>query len=116
VSGQITPDSYVVEKEPRRIIDTNIAEQNRSLIRANRRIVSGESNEWVSVPQEKRGKQKLSEEQILELSELIIKIEKHYGFPCDIEWALVENTFYITQSRPITTLSGFEGTGGDKGE
>ncbi len=31
-------------------------------------------------------------------------IERHYGFPCDIEWAFEGNKFYITQSRPITTL------------
>jgi len=35
VSGQITPDSYVVEKEPRRIIDVNVAEQERGLFRRN---------------------------------------------------------------------------------
>ena len=40
----------------------------------------------------------------MELAELILKIEKHYGFPCDIEWAFANGQFYITQSRPITTL------------
>src|SRR3989338_3582902 len=35
VSGQITPDGYVVEKEPRRIIDENIANQERGLYRIN---------------------------------------------------------------------------------
>jgi len=40
----------------------------------------------------------------MELSELILKIENHYGFPVDIEWAFENNKFYITQSRPITTL------------
>ena len=41
----------------------------------------------------------------MELSELIVKIENHYGFPVDIEWAYEKNKFYITQSRPITTLN-----------
>lgn len=41
----------------------------------------------------------------MELSELILKIEDHYGFPCDIEWAYENGEFYIVQSRPITTLS-----------
>src|SRR3989338_8858866 len=35
VSVQITPDGYVVEKEPRRIIDENIANQERGLYRIN---------------------------------------------------------------------------------
>ena len=55
-------------------------------------------------PPEKGRQQKLTNEQILELSELIIKIENHYSFPVDIEWAYENNRFYITQSRPITTL------------
>jgi len=76
VSGQITPDSYIVEREPRRIIDKNIQIQ----------------------------KQALSDSEILELTELILKIENHFGFPVDTEWAKEKDKFYITQSRPITTL------------
>ena len=51
-----------------------------------------------------KGQRQNTDEQILELSELIIQIENHYGFPVDIEWARENNRFYITQSRPITTL------------
>ena len=36
------------------------------------------------------------------------KIEKHYGFPVDIEWAFESGKFYIVQSRPITTLKSQE--------
>lgn len=109
VSGQITPDSYVVEKEPRRILDKNIAEQNYLLIRANKQIdgkaIAGEDgNRRVKLSGEKGARQKLSDKEILELAELILRIEKHYGFPCDIEWALAKGRFYILQSRPITTL------------
>lgn len=100
VSGSITPDSYVVEKNARKIIDVNVSTQNRSLIRAN----SGIGNEWVEVPEPKASSQVLTESQILELADLIIKIENHYGFPCDIEWAFEGGKFYIVQSRPITTL------------
>ncbi|MFZ9700205.1 MAG: PEP/pyruvate-binding domain-containing protein, partial [Flavobacteriales bacterium] len=31
------------------------------------------------------------------------RIEQHYKFPCDIEWAFKEGSFFIVQSRPITT-------------
>ncbi len=99
VSGQVTPDSYVVEKEPRRIIDKNVSEQGRGIYK----LPQGGS-EWRELGQ-KGGEQKLTDEQVLELSELILRIEHHYGFPCDIEWALEGGKFYITQSRPITTLS-----------
>ena len=49
--------------------------------------------------------QKLIHQQIIELSKLIIKIESHYGFPVDVEWAMEKGEIFITQSRPITTLS-----------
>lgn len=100
VSGQITPDSYVVEKKPRRIIDKNIETQARGLYRS-RNI----GNEWQDIPEVQGERQVLSDDEILELSEMILNIEKHYGFPCDIEWASERGKFYIVQSRPITTLS-----------
>ncbi|MBU4458809.1 hypothetical protein KKF60_02855, partial [Patescibacteria group bacterium] len=99
VSGQVTPDSYVVEKKPRRIIDINVNIQDRGLYRAK---ING--SEWKSIPKKIGEKQVLSDKQILKLSELILKIENHYGFPVDIEWAFANNKFYIVQSRPITTL------------
>lgn len=98
VSGQITPDSYVVTKEPREILDKNITEQERGLFRK-----QDGGNEWKKP--ERGSEQKLTDEQIKGLANLIIQIENHYGFPCDIEWALEGGKFYITQSRPITTLS-----------
>lgn len=102
VSGQVTPDSYVVEKELRRILDKNISTQTRALAR----VHSRDGNEWVSIPEPKASSQVLPDARILELSALIMKIEQHYGFPCDIEWAFAGGQFYITQSRPITTLTG----------
>jgi len=99
VSGQITPDSYVVEKEPRRIVDKNVSSKERGLYRDN-----AGGNEWKNISDQKASEQALSDEQILELAEVIVCIENHYGFPCDVEWALENDKFYITQSRPITTL------------
>ncbi|QQR82444.1 hypothetical protein IPJ70_04180 [Candidatus Campbellbacteria bacterium] len=99
VSGSITPDSYVVEKEPRSIIDINVSTQLSGLYR----VVAGGS-EWIDIPEPKASSQVLNEAQILELSDLIMRIENHYGFPCDIEWAYENGKFYIVQSRPITTL------------
>ncbi len=97
VSGQITPDSYVVEKQPRGIIDKNVQTQIKGLYRA------GAGNEWKELG-EKGAEQKLSDTQIIELSKLVMNIETHYGFPVDVEWACEGGKFFITQSRPITTL------------
>src|SRR5213079_2087830 len=51
-----------------------------------------------------QNRQALTDEQILELEHIGRKIEEHFGSPQDIEWCLVDDTFYIVQSRPITTL------------
>lgn len=97
VSGSVTPDSYVVKKSTGDIIDTNVHVQNRAL----RRGENG--NEWQDLG-ETGSSQVLDEVSIKKLADLIIKIEEHYGSPQDIEWAYAGGTFYITQSRPITTL------------
>ena len=96
VSGQITPDSYVIEKKNWKIIDKNIAKQTKALKK------SGEKNIWKTIDS---NKQKLIDLQIIELAKLTLRIEKHYNFPVDIEWALENGNFHIVQSRPITTIS-----------
>ncbi len=101
VSGEVTPDSYVIEKEPRRIIDKNITYQHRALGRA-----ANGGNEWRELSLEEGTKPALSEAQSMELADIVLRIERRYGFPCDIEWAYEAGAFFITQSRPITTLSG----------
>lgn len=108
VSGQITPDSYIVSKKDMSIIDINIGSQTKKLIKALTHVnikTNGEErdNEWIELKEEGE-RQKLTGKQIIELAELCKKIEDHYGFPCDIEWAFADGQFFVTQSRPITTL------------
>ncbi len=98
VSGMITPDAYVVDKKDFSIKDINVAEQSKQIVR------TPKGNEFKAVPVSKRNDQKLSGAQIVVLSKICVGIEKHYNFPCDIEWAMEKKKFYIVQSRPITTL------------
>ncbi|MFH2136308.1 MAG: PEP/pyruvate-binding domain-containing protein [Patescibacteria group bacterium] len=99
VGGIITPDSYVLNKKSWEIIDVNVSEQEKMIIRKG----TGGTVE-AEVPAVKKNKQKINGKQIIELAKLCAKIEKHYKFPCDIEWAMEKGKFYIVQSRPITTL------------
>jgi pyruvate,water dikinase len=73
------------------------------------------ANVWWELSESEGEKRTLSYDEVLELSDLVMKIEKHYGFPVDVEWALLRSAssegqarenggFYIVQSRPITTL------------
>jgi len=100
VSGAITPDNYVIEKEPLKIVGKFTSKQDKAIYR----LSNGQTG-WQAVPKQQRSQQKLTDPQIMELSRLVIKIEKQFGFPCDVEWALFNNAFFILQCRPITTLS-----------
>lgn len=98
VSGQITPDTYVVHKKDFSLVDINVSEQSIAIVR------SGNKNIHKKLSAKEGGKQKLSGKLIVELAKLCKAIEQHYKHPCDIEWAYAGKKFYITQSRPITTL------------
>lgn len=99
VSGQITPDSYVIHKNDYELIDMNIADQPKMLIRNPRG-----GNVWKNIAKNKTELQKLPTDRIIELAKICINIEKHYKKPQDIEWAFEKKKLYIVQSRPITTL------------
>jgi pyruvate, water dikinase len=74
VSGEVTPDHYVVDRsgtiKREHIIDTRVLEQS----------------------------------ELRQLVELGLDLEKHFGAPQDIEWAIEDGKVYLLQSRPITTL------------
>ncbi len=99
VSGSITPDSYVIDKKDLSLIDINIANQDKKIVRCLKQGIK-----WVPINKKQQEIQKLAGKEIIELSKICLNIEKHYKFPCDIEWAYFKGKFYITQSRPITTL------------
>jgi pyruvate, water dikinase len=99
VSGQVTPDSYVVCKKTLKILDKNISIQEKALYKCLKKRIK-----WKSILKKEKDRQKLSDRQIISLSKTILKIEDHYSFPVDIEWAIEKGKIYVTQSRPITTL------------
>ncbi|MDL2259409.1 hypothetical protein LJB99_00825 [Deltaproteobacteria bacterium OttesenSCG-928-K17] len=65
---------------------------------------SGGASGWMSVPEEKRKKPVLNNHQLYQLGLLLLNAEKFYGHPVDIEWALVDDVFYLLQARPITRI------------
>ncbi|MEM2137772.1 MAG: phosphoenolpyruvate synthase [Candidatus Anstonellaceae archaeon] len=98
VSGAVTPDRYVVDKNSLQIKVKDIAKQTWMIAKVN------ESNANVNVREEMQERQKITDQQIIELAKLAKRIEQHYGKPQDMEWAVADNKIYIVQSRPITTL------------
>lgn len=98
VGGQITPDAYIINKSNLSILDINVSEQRMVIIKSNK----GNLEKKLTLKQ--GSKQKLSGKQIIELAKICKSIERQYRQPQDIEWAYEKGKFYITQSRPITTL------------
>ncbi len=98
VGGMITPDTYVIHKNDFSILDINVSEQTFAIVKT----AKGNINKKLS--KAAGGKQKMTGKQIVELAKICKHIEQHYKHPQDIEWAFEKGKFYITQSRPITTL------------
>ncbi|MFA7244190.1 MAG: phosphoenolpyruvate synthase [Patescibacteria group bacterium] len=99
VSGSVTPDRYVISKDPFEILEKEINEQPWKIVKSGR-----EGEKHVNVPAELRKKQKLTDDQIIALAKIGLLIEKHYGKPQDTEFAIERGKIYMVQSRPITTL------------
>lgn len=103
VSGRITPDSYILEKKPLTIISKNIFSKPGGFFR-----FKNGKNVWRNLSGPQRIRQVISDKEIISLAKIIIKIEKHFQFPCDVEWTYAEGRFYIVQSRAITVTNGVE--------
>jgi len=100
VGGKVTPDTYVVDKFHRKIINKRIAKQTWKLVRGKK----GDSvREDVDV--ELAARQKMMDEQILALADIGNQIELHYDKPMDIEWCIENGEIFVVQARPVTTLS-----------
>ena len=105
VSGSVTPDHYVVDKEKIAIQEKQMALQDWMLVRnPDVALNAKDANVWVGVPQSQQQSQKLSDDQIIALSQIGKQIEELYAYPQDIEWAQKDDHLYVVQSRPITTL------------
>ena len=97
VSGLVNADIYKVCNGE--VIDKKISTKKLAIYA----LKDGGTKEQEIEP-ELQNRQTLTDEQILQLERIGRKIEGHFGSPQDIEWCLVDDTFYIVQSRPITTL------------
>ncbi|HUS81703.1 MAG TPA: phosphoenolpyruvate synthase [Dehalococcoidia bacterium] len=106
VSGEISPDMYIVDKGTMHIVEKQLAPQDRKLARTTVGSGKGIADiSWQEVPGNLRSAQKLSDDEIVQVAEIAKRIEEHYGFPQDIEWAREGKQFYIVQTRPVTTLA-----------
>ncbi len=99
VSGAISPNRYVVDKNKWLIMDKKMPGQDWMFTRD---INTGRTKKQ-ALSDDKSKKQVLTDGEIIALAKLSRKIEKHYGNPQDIEYAIENNRLYIVQTRAVTT-------------
>ena len=104
VSGAVTPDSYLIQKDGLKIIDKRLVPQSRMLIRNPNATGAEDLNHEVEVPAELSDAFKLDDSRIAEIAQYGLSLEEAYNHPQDVEWAMEGGVFYVTQTRPITTL------------
>ena len=103
VSGIVNSDRYIVDREGMEITDKAI---NKKLKRV---VLGGNKSEVADVPVELQEVSSLTDEKIIELAKIGLKIEEHFGVPMDIEWAYDANfpfpeNLFLLQARPMKAL------------
>jgi pyruvate,water dikinase len=97
VSGLVSADCYKVQED--KIVDKMIATKKLAIY-----ALKEGGTKTVPIDPDQQKTPTLTDQQILQLARIGRQIEAYFGCPQDIEWCLVDDTFYIVQSRPITTL------------
>ena len=97
VSGRVTPDIYIVQKDGK-LLESTIGSKKTKIVYGSKDTIE------IAVDEDKRKARVLNDNEISELVNCGLKIEKHYHMPMDIEWAVKDNKVYILQARAITTL------------
>lgn len=111
VQGSVNPDEFYVHKQT--LLADRPAILRRTLGSKMIKMVygsegtTGKSVDTIDVDAEDRNKFSITDAQVQELARQAITIEKHYGQPMDIEWALDgdDGKLYIVQARPETVKS-----------
>ncbi len=101
VSGEVSPDNYVIDRENGEIEEVTVADKKTMCVKDPE---TGETT-TTEVPADKREAQVLDDDEIARLVEMGEQVEDHYGEPQDVEWAIVGDDVFMLQSRPITTIN-----------
>ncbi len=105
VSGVVNPDDFVVDKSNETIKERRIERKTIEYIRDPK---TGKTVH-LDIPLDRQKVTCITDQEILKLAQLAKQIEKHYGKPMDIEWAIDQDLSYpqnmfIVQARPETVF------------
>ena len=102
VSGSVSPDRYVVEKEHLSILARDV---RRKELVIEPKPGGGTVTRELGDAEAKRPV--LSDEEVVEVAELGVAIEGHYGAAQDTEWCFDDDgRAWMLQSRPVTSAGG----------
>ncbi|MFC9919085.1 phosphoenolpyruvate synthase [Agromyces binzhouensis] len=101
VSGLVEPDTYIVAKDGLRLSSVRVGRQALRLVPG-----PGGSVEREDLSAADADARVLSDAEVIEVAELGLRVEAHYGEPQDTEWAYSGGRLWMLQSRPVTTLGG----------
>jgi len=106
VSGVVNPDTFVVDKKTMKVASRRIAKKTIQYLRDPK---TGKTIH-LDVPEDKQKVTCLNDEEVMKLGELAKLIERHYGKPMDIEWAIDKDlsfpkNMFLVQARPETVWS-----------
>jgi pyruvate,water dikinase len=105
VSGEVTPDSFLVDKVLGEIVQRTISDKAVEY-----RLVDRDRVERVPVDQDRRTAPSLTDDQVKAVARLARRAERHYRCPQDVEWALdadlpADQAVTLLQARPETVWS-----------
>ncbi len=99
VSGAITPDKYVVDRNKMEILDIKVSDKKIAYTRD-----SSGGGAIVKLREERSKHQVLTNSEVIKLATIALQLEDHYKKPQDMEFAIENEEIFIVQTRPITTI------------
>ena len=100
VSGEVTPDTFIVDRDTLTMKDTSLGSKEHMIVAAD-----GQGTRTRESSTAERQQLSLAAPALEELARLATDVEDHFdGVPQDIEWAFSGTELSLLQSRPITNL------------
>jgi len=109
VSGDVTPDTYILNKEELTLISKTVRRQEWKLIR-DQGGQGEKANIKVPLTPEEQSAPKISDSDILTIAKIGKRLEEWYKHPQDVEWAKGNDRIYVVQARPVANIENIRQT------
>jgi pyruvate, water dikinase len=104
VGGEVTPDDYLISKVTGELVREQVGTKAVEYLPA----ADGQGTMRIDVPPERRRAPCLDATELSMLVDLALRIERHFGSPQDVEWAIADGEPFVLQSRPVTAVAARE--------